>query len=175
MSQGSSCPPPRVVAALLTVLFSLATPSVEAYSRRGTIDVRWMEASACFGLPAAELRRLKRVVKLESISVYDLERSSTVPVWRDDYPWDAPRPLDPDGCLRFGDAQGSAAWKPLQPLRVGVPYEVVMKLERTKRTDPTKFHSARFCLRRQFDGETGLITLKHVGAQGWNTWACKNT
>jgi hypothetical protein len=175
MSHVLSCTRPRVVASLLTVFFSLATPSVEAYSRRGTIDVRWMEGSACFGLPAAELRRLKRVVKLESISVFDLERSSTVPVWLDEYPWSEPRPLDPDGCLLFGDAQGSAARKPLQPLRVGVPYEVVMKLERTKGTDPTMFHSARFCLRRQLDGETGLITLKHVGAQGWNTWACEHT
>lgn len=152
-------------------MFLSITPA-RALSRAGPLDVRFIEETVCFGLPSGELRRLKRVVKLQAISVYDSERSTTVPVWLDDYPWDEPRSLDPDGCLRYGDAQGRAAQKPLQPLRVGVPYEVFMKFERTKGTDPTMFHSARFCLRRQLDGSTGLITLKHVGDKGWNTWAC---
>jgi len=160
---------PPFAAVLLALISSLTTAPVEAFSRRGTIDVRWKDGTACFGLPPEELSRLKRVVSLHNVSVFDLTRSRVIPSWEDSYPALQPRLLDPDGCLLYGDAQGAAATKRLTPLRIGVPYEVYMNIETI---DHTQFHLARFCLRRQLDGSTGLITLKHVGDKGWNTWAC---
>lgn len=172
MSRPSFCTAPRVVVALLTLVALLTNGSAEAVSRRGGLDVRWLEGTVCFGLPRGELRRLKGVVDLQSVSIYESERSKSVPIWLDDYPGRAPRSLDPAGCLRYGDAQGNAAHKPVRPLRVGVPYEVFMNISRTQGRDPTQFHSARFCLFRQRDGSTGLMTLKYVEDKGWNTWAC---
>ncbi len=170
----SFCAAPRLATVLLAAAILLSISPARALSRAGAVDVRWVEGAACFGLPAGELRRLKRVLNLQTIWVYDLERSATVPLWLDDYPWHEPRSLDPDGCVRYGDAQGSAAHKPLPPLRVGVAYMVVMRFERTRGSDPTMFHWARFCLRRQLDGAVGLITLKQVEDKGWNTWACES-
>ncbi|WMJ68287.1 hypothetical protein [Stenotrophomonas sp. 24(2023)] len=142
----------------------------QAFSRMGEVEISDAGGTPCFGLPAAERKRLASAVEVYAVEVYESDTRPLQDRWAFNHAYPAATPLPVGTCIAYGQAPATATLRhPAAPLQPGRLYTV--DLEAT-REGPTRGYSARFCLKAQADGTLKALRVHYDRRLGWTAATC---